>query len=62
MKVLKWTGFLVGGLAALIAVGVLFFIYVVNPAVMNELRTNPSGDEAQEAVDDLKDLNQVRRH
>ncbi len=50
MKIFKWTGFLLGTLAILVGAAALFFSLVVNPAVMNEIQTNPTGEEAQEAM------------
>ena len=50
MKVLKWTGIVIGSLALLLGAAALFFNLVVNPAMMKEIRTNPTGEEAQEAM------------
>lgn len=50
MTVLKRTAIGVGALAILLGAAALFFNLVVNPAVMEEIRTNPSGKEAQEAM------------
>lgn len=50
MTALKWTGVVIGALAILLGAAALFFSLVVNPAVMNEIRTNPTGEEAQEAM------------
>lgn len=50
MTVFKWTGIVVGALAILLTLATLFFRLVINPAVMEEIRTNPTGDEAREAM------------
>jgi hypothetical protein len=50
MKILKWTGIGISALAILLVAATLFFRLVVNPAVMEEIRTNPTGEEAQEAM------------
>lgn len=50
MTVLKWTVIVVGVLAIFLGAAALFFSLVVNPAVMEEIRSNPSGEEAQEAM------------
>jgi hypothetical protein len=50
MTLLKWTGISVGTLAILLGVAQMVFSLVVNPAVMEEIRTNPTGKEAQQAM------------
>ena len=40
----------VGILIGLLGAYAVFFSLVINPAVENELRTNPAGEEAQEAM------------
>ena len=50
MSPYKWIVAVVGVLAALLAGAALFFSLVVNPAVMEEIRTNPTGKEAREAM------------
>lgn len=50
MKLLKWTAIVVGALILIMGTAAIFFSQVVNPAVMEELRTNPTGKEAQEAM------------
>lgn len=47
---LKWAGVAAGGLAALLAAASLVFSLVINPAVMDEIRNNPDGDDAREAM------------
>lgn len=48
--IIKRTCIGIGILIGLLVAFALFFNLVVNPAVENELRTNPTGDEAQEAM------------
>lgn len=43
-------GIAVAALAALLGGAALFFSLVINPAVMEELRNNPMGEEAREAM------------
>jgi hypothetical protein len=50
MTAMKWTAITIGTLAALSGASALFFNLVINPAVMEEIRTNPTGEEAQEAM------------
>ena len=50
MTALKWTAIIIGTLAALSGGAALFFNLVINPAVVEEIRTNPTGDEAEEAM------------
>jgi len=50
MTVLKWTGIVIGALAILLGAAALIFSLVVNPAMIEEIRTNPTGEEAQEAM------------
>ncbi len=50
MAVLKWAGIVIGALAILLGAAALFFSLVVNPVMMDEIRTNPTGEEAQEAM------------
>ena len=50
MTALKWTGIVIGAFTLLLGSAALFFSLVINPAVMNEIRTNPTGQEAQEAM------------
>lgn len=50
MTVLKWTAIAIGTIAILLGGAALFFSQVVNPAMMEEIRTNPTGEEAQEAM------------
>lgn len=50
MNILKWTGILIGALVVLLGAAALFFSLIVNPVMMEEIRTNPTGDEAQEAM------------
>lgn len=50
MIILKWIGILIGALAILLGAAALFFSLIVNPAMMNEIRANPTGEEAQEAM------------
>lgn len=50
MTLLKRTGIVIGVLAVLLILGLIFFRSVVNPAVMEEIRTNPDGEEAQIAM------------
>lgn len=50
MTALKWTGVAVGALVILLGAFAVFFSLVVNPAMMEEIRTNPTGEEAQEAM------------
>lgn len=47
---LKWAGIAAGGLAALLVAASLVFSLVINPAVMEEIRNNPDGDDAREAM------------
>lgn len=50
MSKLKLIVLSTGVLILLLVAAALFFRHVVNPAVENELRTNPTGEEAQEAM------------
>ncbi len=50
MKVRKWSAIFLGVVAIFLALAILTFRFVVNPAVMGEIRTNPNGDEAKEAM------------
>lgn len=50
MTVLKWTAIVIAVGAILLLLAGIFFSLVVNPAVMEELRTNPGGEEAQRAM------------
>ena len=50
MTVLKRTTILIGAPAILLGAAALFFSLVVNPAMVEEIRTNPTGKEAQEAM------------
>ena len=50
MTLLKRTGIVIGVLAVLLILGLIFFRSVVNPAVMDEIRNNPDGEEAQIAM------------
>ena len=50
MNRLKWTGIVIAGFVIILGAAVLLFSLVINPAVMSEIRTNPTGEEAQEAM------------
>lgn len=50
MTLLKRTGIVIGVMAVLLILGLIFFRSVVNPAVMNEIRTHPNGEEAKVAM------------
>lgn len=50
MTVFKWTAFVIGAVTILLLLAALLFRLVVNPAVMEEIRANPNGDEAREAM------------
>lgn len=49
-KVIKRTAIGIAILIGLIGAYVVFFSQVINPAMAKELRTNPTGEEAQEAM------------
>ena len=50
MKALKWTGIVISAFALFLGAAALFFSLIVNPAMIEEIRTNPTGEEAQEAM------------
>ncbi|MFT7305775.1 MAG: hypothetical protein ACI9P7_001038 [Candidatus Azotimanducaceae bacterium] len=50
MTALKWTWVVIAALAIILGTAALLFSLAVNPAVINEIRTNPTGQEAQEAM------------
>jgi hypothetical protein len=50
MIYLKRTGLVISAVAVLLGAAALFFSLVVNPAMMEEIRSNPTGEEAQEAM------------
>ena len=50
MTLVKRIAIVIAALLILLALAGVFFAQVINPAVMNDLRTNPNGEEAQRAM------------
>lgn len=46
----KWIGIAVVGLAAIVVAGPLYYAYVMNPKVEQELRDDPDGERARKVM------------